>query len=100
MTSSLIAVGYKQSYLDHSLFTYSFGFVYVVLVVYVNDILIVGTDMPTIQALKDLLHHQFTIKDLGPVKYYLGLEFQRNTDGIFLSQQKFITDLLTAANML
>lgn len=55
--------------------------------------------MSIIQALKDLLYNQFTIKDIGPVKYYLGLKIQRNKDGIFLGQQKFITDLLFAANM-
>ncbi|XP_017239544.1 uncharacterized mitochondrial protein AtMg00810-like [Daucus carota subsp. sativus] len=55
--------------------------------------------MPSIQRLKDLLHEQFTIKDLGPVKYYLGLEVKRTQKGIFLSQQKFINDLLEVANL-
>lgn len=100
LTSSLIQAGYKESLLDYSLFTYTSGPIFVAVVVYVDDILIAGNDMPTIQALKTLLDVQFNIKDLGPIKYYLGLEVSRNDQGIFLNQQKFVQYLLKSANML
>ncbi|WOG83188.1 hypothetical protein DCAR_0102362 [Daucus carota subsp. sativus] len=55
--------------------------------------------MPTITTLKQLLDAEFSIKDLGPIKYYLGIEFHRSDKGIFMNQQKFITDLLASASM-
>lgn len=64
------------------------------MVVYVDDILIAGNDMPTIHNLKVMLDKQFSIKDLGPIRYYWGLEVYRNDQGIFLNQQEFVNDLL------
>lgn len=41
----------------------------------------------------------FTIKDLGNVRYFLGLELARHRDGIFVNQRKFIMDLLKDTGM-
>ena len=40
------------------------------------------------------------MKDLGSLKYFLGLEVTRNTDDIFLSQQKYCLDLVAEAGLL
>ncbi|KAL8148332.1 hypothetical protein AgCh_005632 [Apium graveolens] len=58
-----------------------------------------GNNPQAIQHLKTLLDVQFSIKGLGKLKYYLGLEISRTPDGIFVNQQKFIHDLLDSANM-
>lgn len=100
LTDCLLKAGYNQSTTDHSMFTYDFQGVFVVTVIYVDDILISGNNKDAINALKHLLDVKFSIKDLGNIKYYLGLEISRNMDGIFVSQQKFIHDLLSSANML
>lgn len=55
--------------------------------------------MPIIQHLTTLLDKQFSINDLGPIKYYLGLEVYKNNQGIFLNQQNFVNDLLGSTNM-
>lgn len=60
------------------------------LVVYVDDVLIIGNNDTVIQEIKQHMHHQFTIKDLGQVKYFLGIEVARNPRGTFLSQRKYI----------
>ena len=36
----------------------------------------------------DQLQHEFSIKDLGALHYFLGISFKRSTDGFFLSQGK------------
>lgn len=64
-----------------------------------DDILLADNDFSTIQSLKQLLDQKITIKDLDPIKYYLGLEVQRNNSGIFLSQPNFINELLKIAEM-
>ena len=50
--------------------------------------------MASISSLKSFLHSQFHIKDLGMLKYFLGIEVMRGKRGIFLSQRKYVIDLL------
>ena len=47
-----------------------------------------------IQRVKDCLLQQFRIKDLGDLKYFLGIEFSRSKDGIYMSQRKYAFDIL------
>lgn len=70
---------------------------FLALLAYVDDLLIMGPHMSDIKEVKESLNNVFTIKDLGPVKYFLGLEIARSTDGMFISQQKYINDLLNDA---
>ncbi|KAL2246506.1 UNVERIFIED_CONTAM: Retrovirus-related Pol polyprotein from transposon RE2 [Sesamum indicum] len=64
------------------------------LLVYVDNILLVGTDIAELQKVKNYLHRLFTIKDIGQARYFLGLEIARSSDGIFLAQTKYILDIL------
>ena len=64
------------------------------LVVYVDDIVITGSDYAGISSLKSFLHSTFQTKDLGQLKYFLGVEVNRSKKGFFLSQRKYILDLL------
>jgi len=65
-----------------------------VIAVYVDDILIIGSDYEEIQHVKQHLNEKFGIKDLGKLHYFLGLEVSHTAKGILLSQQKFTRDLL------
>ncbi|GJR33320.1 retrovirus-related pol polyprotein from transposon RE1 [Tanacetum coccineum] len=71
-----------------------------VLVVYVDDILIAGNHKPTTDSIKQQLHNQFSIKDLGPLHYYLGIEILRNDHGLVMSQRKYALELLKYGNVL
>ena len=62
--------------------------------VYVDDIILTGTDMKEIESLKLFLHEKFRIKDLGRLHYFLGLEILYRQDGVLVSQRKFTLDLL------
>ena len=72
----------------------------IILLIYVDDILVAGNDSSYIQQLITQLGTEFAIKDLGSLHYFLGIEVKRSSDGIFLSQQKYIHDLLTRTGML
>lgn len=63
---------------------------FVALLVYVDDIDIAGPSPDTIQALKEFLHSQFKLKDLGDLKFFLGLEIAKSSKGIILSQRHYI----------
>lgn len=56
-----------------------------ILIVYVDDIILIGDDSLEIERLKGLLAWDFEIKDLGTLKYFLGMEFARSRKGIFVS---------------
>ena len=62
---------------------------------YVDDIVITGNDMVGISSLKSFLHGQFHTKDLRMVKYFLGVEIMKSKRRIFLSQRKYVLDLLS-----
>ena len=77
--------GMQKSKSDHSVFYRNFEAGIILLAVYVDDIVIIGNDMTCISSLKSFLHDQFHTKDLGMLKYLLGVEVMRSKHGIFLS---------------
>ncbi|EOY13638.1 Cysteine-rich RLK (RECEPTOR-like protein kinase) 8, putative [Theobroma cacao] len=85
----------KKSKCDHSVFYRQSDTGIILLVVYIDDIVIIGSDTAGISSLKSFLHTQFQTKDLGFLKYFLGVEVTRSKKGIFLSQRKYVLDLLT-----
>lgn len=72
----LLAQNFTQSNSDYSLFIQKAGTDLTLLVVYVDDILITGTNSSIIEALKTHLHNTFSIKDLGTLHFFLGMEAQ------------------------
>lgn len=61
---------------------------------YVDDIIISGSDGAGIKDTNDWLHSNLHIKDLGRLHYFLGITVSRHLDGIFMTQHKYILDLL------
>lgn len=62
--------------------------------IYVDDLLITDDDVSLIQETKAYLQENSKIKDLGELKYLLGLEFARNKEGILMQQRKYALDLI------
>ncbi|RVW51876.1 Retrovirus-related Pol polyprotein from transposon TNT 1-94 [Vitis vinifera] len=62
--------------------------------VYVDDIVITGSDQDGIQKLKQHLFTHFQTKDLGKLKYFLGIEIAQSSSGVVLSQRKYALDIL------
>ncbi|KAK4406265.1 Retrovirus-related Pol polyprotein from transposon RE2 [Sesamum angolense] len=72
----------------------------IVLAVYVDDILITGSDIVGIEEAKTYLQKHFVTKDLGRLRYFLGIEITHSKHGISLSQRKYACDLLQEAGLL
>ena len=92
--------GMQKSKSNHFIFYRNSQASIILLVVYVDDIIITGDDMAGISSLKSFLHGQFHTKDLGMLKYFLGVEVMRSKRGIFLSQKKYVLDLLSETGKL
>lgn len=100
LSSVLLSSGFTQSKADYSLFTKGKGSNFVALLVYVDDILIIGPSPDVINTVKDLLRSDFMLKDLGSAKYFLGLELSRSSQGIYLSQRKNCLQILEDCGVL
>lgn len=99
-TVAMKKYGYKQSNSDHTLFLKRKGEKITCLVIYVDDMIITGDDVKETDSLRENLFSEFSMKDLGPLKYFLGIEVLRSKRGIFISQRKYILDILTEVGML
>ncbi|GJZ92376.1 retrovirus-related pol polyprotein from transposon TNT 1-94 [Tanacetum coccineum] len=100
LTTFLLTQGFRQSFADTSLFIITRNGLQTSLLVYVDDILITGADKAYIDFLKQQLDKTFSIKDLGALHYYLGIEFLRNPSGLAMTQRKYTLDLLKLAGVL
>ncbi|RVW47171.1 Retrovirus-related Pol polyprotein from transposon TNT 1-94 [Vitis vinifera] len=69
-------------------------------VVYVDDIVITGSDQNGIQKLKQHFFTHFQTKDLEKLKYFLGIEIAQSSSGMVLSQRKYALDILEETDML
>jgi len=91
----MTSLGYKESQGDHTLFIkHSVSGGVTILMVYVDDIIVIGDDKREQEKLSQCLVAKFEIKTLGRLKYFLGIEMAHSKKRIFISQQKYITDLL------
>ncbi|GKV50509.1 hypothetical protein SLEP1_g57212 [Rubroshorea leprosula] len=93
LSSALLEVGFLSSPVDPSLFTRINGAVK--MFVLVGVLVLHGNDVAVISFLKSFLHSRFHMKDLGILKYFLGIEVARSSKGIFLNQRKYILDILS-----
>ena len=87
LSATITQLSFVQSQADHSLFVHSKGSLFTALLVYVNDMIVTSTDLDCVAFLKPVLDQRFGIKDLGSLKYFLGLEIARNKTGISLTQR-------------
>ena len=71
----------------------------ILLLLYVDDMIIIGDDLSGIQELKDFLSQQFEMKDLEHLSYFLGLEVTHSTDEFYIIQAKYAFELLSRAGL-
>lgn len=95
----LIQQGFSNSKVDSSLFSLKTDNGLILVLVYVDDILITGSDTEYIAQLITNLNIRFVMKDLGSLSYILGIDVLKLGTGLLLSQTKYATDLLHKAGM-
>lgn len=97
--SVLISLGFAQSKSDASLFHKSSkdGIVYILS--YVDDMLITGSSPTSVRAVIQQISRHFSLKDLGEVNHFLGIQVSKTKQGMHLGQAGYIKDLLKKAKM-
>ncbi|GJZ61626.1 ribonuclease H-like domain-containing protein [Tanacetum coccineum] len=92
-------IGYQHSKIDTSLFVFHRGSDTTYLLLYVDDIVLTASSTNLLRRIITSLHSEFTMTDLGSLNYFLGISAQRSTSGLFLSQSKYVEEILECAHM-
>lgn len=99
LCSFLLKSGFKDSLADPSLFIYNHKGVLLYMLVYVDDIILTGNNQHHLNIFITSLSNRFSIKDLGGLSYFLGIEATYTPKGLLLTQRRYIADLLHKNNM-
>lgn len=93
-------LGFEKCPYEHAVYTKREGNEFLVVGVYVDDLLITGSSMRNIQKFKAQMKNEFDMSDLGKLSYYLGIEVEQRRGGIELRQSGYAKKLLDKAGML
>ncbi|GKV46639.1 hypothetical protein SLEP1_g53613 [Rubroshorea leprosula] len=99
LKSFILSQGFYNSKSDSSLFIYHKDSTRLYFLMYVDDILLIGNDSSLLRSLVHKMGQCFSLKDLGPLTFFLGIEVIQTHAGLLLSQHKYILDILCRANM-
>ena len=71
----------------------------IIILIYVDDIIVTGSNSMLVHQVVSSLHSQFAFKDLGILNYFLGVEVCWQGSSLHISQTKYIQDLFTRAGL-
>jgi hypothetical protein len=97
--SVITTTGFSSSKHDPALFVHVSPKSCTLLLLYVDDMLITGDNSEHISHVKQHLSKEFQMSDLGQLSYFLGIEVQQTQKGFYLSQSKYIQDLLDRSGL-
>ena len=85
LKNSLLAWGFSSSLSDSSMFLLRKGTDIIIILIYVDDIIVIGSNIVLVHQMVSSLHSQFAIKDLGILNYFLGVEVSWQGSSLHLS---------------
>ena len=94
----LLFDGFERSKNDPNLYVFHYNEDMLLLIVYVDDLVITGSNSSLIDKIKRSLSKKFDMKDLGQLHYCLGIEVWRNENSMFLTQVNYVKELLEIKN--
>ena len=99
LDSSLVDLGFARSPLEHAVYRRGDKDNYLLVGVYVDDLIITGTCVEEIVAFKAEMHRLFKMSDLGLLSYYLGIEVKQEDGEITICQRAYAEKILVRAGM-
>ncbi|PKU81219.1 uncharacterized protein LOC110112043 [Dendrobium catenatum] len=99
LSGHLQTLGFQLSISDPSLFLYHKNGIRMFFLVYVDDILLTGNSPAALKKLLDNLNSTFTMRDLGTISQFLGIQATSTSYGLHLNQSRFAQSILARAGM-
>jgi hypothetical protein len=99
MDRFLITTGFSRCHHDPNVYTKKVGSHLIILVLYVDDFILTGSDSKLLNHVKTSLKKKFEMTGLGLFHNFLGLQVLKTNEGIFLSQSKYACDLICRFHM-
>ncbi|XP_019092365.1 PREDICTED: uncharacterized protein LOC109129165 [Camelina sativa] len=90
----------KKSLSDNSLFFFDKGGVRINILIYVDDMIVTSNSNEALTIFKGYLATCLKMKDLGPLKYLLGIEVSRSSQGFYLNQRKYALEIVADTGLL
>ena len=94
----MMSNGFKINECDKCVYVNGTKNGYVIVCLYVDDMLIVGSDEKMIKSTKDLLKSRFDMKDMGPADVMLGMKISKTSNRLILSQSHYIDMIIEKFN--
>ncbi|GJU61624.1 retrotransposon protein, putative, ty1-copia subclass [Tanacetum coccineum] len=95
---TMLESGFKINECDKCVYVKDTSAGYVILCLYVDDMLIVGSNDKIIRSTKDMLKSKFDMKDMGLADVILGIKIIRTQNGLVLSQAHYVDKILNTHN--
>ncbi|KAM6574267.1 hypothetical protein CsatA_022594 [Cannabis sativa] len=100
LKTTLLSWNFQNSRADSSLFFYKTSSTIIMVLIYVDDIIVTGNDVAKLQKFIKKLNEMFSLKDLGPLHLFLGIEVHRDETGLYLNEGKYVKELLIKTEMM
>lgn len=97
--SYLMKNDFVQNAADHCVYARERQNDKVIIIIWVDDLIIAANDENALKLVKEMLTAKFKMKDLGKLKYFLGIDFEQSGDYVKMSQKKYVEKLLERFNM-
>ena len=92
--SYFLKEGFARCPSEHTLFVKNHEEKILIVCIYVDDLVFTGSDERMFAEFKASMKQEFDMADLGKMKFFLGVEIVQNDEGIYLSQRKYMLEIL------
>ncbi|XP_030449874.2 uncharacterized mitochondrial protein AtMg00810-like [Syzygium oleosum] len=99
MDEHLLGLGFKKSLSESTLYVKKLVSDLVVVSLYVDDMLVTGSNSAQITAFKQEMMKMFEMTDLGEMSYFLGMEVRQTQNEVFICQKKYMKEILKRFNV-
>jgi hypothetical protein len=92
----MLGLGFVRSTVDHCVYSKQVGNHFICVVLYVDDMLLVGNNLDVIKEVKSQLSSKFDMKDIGAANFIMGMEIKRDRANrkLWLNQRKYVETIL------
>jgi hypothetical protein len=95
LSQYLLSCGYVRGQVDSTLFIKKRGRDYLLVQVYVDDIIFGSTDEELCREFEQVMKDRFEMSAMGEMSFFLGLQVDQKEDGVFIHQEKYVKDIFS-----